>query len=180
MNVIFTSKETKISGGLKGFIKEKLIPIESIEGPIIDAEVIIVKEKINHSVEIFIKTKINSYKSKESHAILKQAVRKVLRNLKKQIKKNKAKLKDKKRINRKKGLDSQELDSVYTGDSSQNGQKIEIVKNYSSKPLTVMEAVNLLIESKENALLFRNSSNDKTAVVYYKRKNSVALIEEEN
>ena len=63
MNIKYTSKNTKFTGALKGFTEERLEILEKIDGPIIDGEVIISKEKLNHSIEIKLKTNCPIYNS---------------------------------------------------------------------------------------------------------------------
>jgi len=183
MNVIFTAKNIKLSGAIKGFIREKLLPLEKIEGPIIDVEVIINKEKINYVAELLIKTKLNYYQSKQSHKILKQALRESLKNIRRQIKKNKAMIKDKKRIlSRSRQREQTTPAEGYVDPATRASQPpvpVEMVSNYLSKPVTIAEAVEHLKKSGENALLFKNRENKKTSVVFYNRKKSVCLIEEE-
>ena len=43
MNINFTSKEAKFPGALKGFVEESLTPLEKIEGPILDVEILVDK-----------------------------------------------------------------------------------------------------------------------------------------
>lgn len=178
MNIKYTSKDIKFTGALKGFTEERLEILERIDGPIIDGEVIISKEKLNHSIEIILKTKLNSYSVKSKHPILKQALRKNLLNLKSQVKKNKSKLKNKKRRISKESIKNNITEKEKTSKSIKEvANHLTISQNFSPKPISVEEAVMRLKECGDNAYLFRNLDNENITVVFYNKDKHISMIE---
>ena len=178
MRINFTSKETKFPGALKGFVEESLTPLEKIEGPILDVEILVDKEKLNFITDILVKTKSHSYQSKGENKILKQSIRKSIKNIKNQIKRNKSKVKDKKRIFGSKKIQQVDDQLISGVERNVNNDRVALVENFSAKPVTVKEAVFFLKESGERAFLFRNDSTKKISVIYFNSDETIAMIEE--
>lgn len=183
MSISFTGKNLKLTGAQKGFTEKKLRAIEKISGDIIAADVILTQGKLDVKVEINIKTKLYNYNVEENDPILKQAVRSALANLKKQVKKNKDKIKEEKKRERS-NLQKKDYAFVEEQDDSPDKSKkdidnITILNNYSKKPLSIEEAAFYLKDSNENAYMFRNSDTDKATVIFYNKNNSLSIIEED-
>ncbi len=183
MSISFTGKNLKLTGAQKGFTEKKLRAIEKISGDIIAADVILTQGKLDVKVEMNIKTKLYNYNVEENDPILKQAVRSALTNLKKQVKKNKDKIKEEKKRERsnlpKTDYDFIEKQNDSPDKSKKDIDKITILNNYSKKPLSIEEAAFYLKDSSENAYMFRNSDTDKTTVIFYNKNNSLSIIEED-
>jgi putative sigma-54 modulation protein len=187
MSINFTTKNVKMPGALKAFIEKHLQDIEKIAGTIIDAEVIVNEEKLSFKIEISLKTRLNSFYAEDRNKILKQAVRNTLNTLRTQAKKNKEKLKEeKKRTNgngffkRTFGFMSGERNEAPEGDEAAKAARpdnIIISDNFSSKPITVEEAVFFLKESRENGYMFINSETNRLAAIFLGKNGSIALIE---
>jgi putative sigma-54 modulation protein len=187
MSINFSTKNIKIPGALKAFIEKHLVDIEKIAGAIIDAEVIINEEKLSYKVEISLKTRLNSFYAEERNKILKQAVRNTLATLRSQAKKNKEKLKEEKKrtggngfFKRTLGFMAWEKRAAPDGDESAEAPKpgkIIISENYSSKPITVEEAVFFLKESGENGYMFVNAETNRLAAVFFGKNDGISLIE---
>jgi putative sigma-54 modulation protein len=193
MSINFSTKNIKIPGALKAFIEKHLYDIEKIAGAIIDAEVIVNEEKLSYKVEISLKTRLNSFYAEERNKILKQAVRNTLATLRSQAKKNKEKLKEEKKRTGSNGFfkrtlgfmagekrEAPEGDAAPEGDDSADAPKpghIVISENYSSKPITVEEAVFFLKESGENGYMFVNAETNRLAAVFFGKKGGISLIE---
>jgi putative sigma-54 modulation protein len=182
MSISFTAKNLKLTGAQKGFTEKKLRAIEKISGDIIAADIIITQGKLDVKVEINVKTKSFNYNIEENDPILKQAIRAALANLKKQVKKNKDKIKEEKKRERasvhKNEYDPGDYDTD-TDSTIKDIDKITISNNYSKKPLSVEEAVFYLKDSKENAYMFRNSDTNKLAVIFVNANNALSIIEAE-
>jgi len=168
-------------GALKAFIEKHLLDIEKIAGAIIDAEVIVNEEKLSFKVEISLKTHLNSFYAEDRNKKLKQAVRNTLTTLRSQAKKNKEKLKEEKKRTNGKGffkrtmrLMAAERNEPETIPMAEN---IIISDNFSSKPISVEEAVFFLKESGENGYMFINSETNRLAAVFLGKKGSISLIE---
>jgi ribosome hibernation promoting factor len=187
MSINFSTKNIKIPGALKAFIEKHLVDIEKIAGAIIDAEVILNEEKLSYKVEISLKTRLNSFYAEDRNKILKQAVRNTLAILRNQAKKNKEKLKEEKKrtgsdgfFKRTLGFMAGEKRAAPEGDERTGATKpgnIVISENYSSKPVTVEEAVFFLKESGENGYMFVNAETNRLAAVFFGKNGAVSLIE---
>jgi ribosomal subunit interface protein len=181
MSINFTTKNVKMPGALKAFIEKHLQDIEKIAGAIIDAEIIVNEEKLSFKVERSLKTRLNSYYAEDHNKILKQAVRNTIATLRSQAKKNKEKLKEEKKRTSSKGFFKRTLElmageRIETAEAARPGN-ILISDNFSSKPITVEEAVFFLKESGENGYMFINSETNRLAAVFFGKKGSISLIE---
>lgn len=181
MSINFTTKNVKMPGALKAFTEKHLLDIEKIAGAIIDAEVIVNEEKLSFKVEISLKTRLNSFYAEDRNKKLKQAVRNTLTTLRSQAKKNKEKLKEEKKRTSGKGFFKRTL-GLMAGERNEPettpaAENIIISDNFSSKPITVEEAVFFLKESGENGYMFINSETNRLAAVFLDKKGSISLIE---
>jgi putative sigma-54 modulation protein len=180
MSISFTARNVKLTGAQKGFAEKKLRAIEKISGDIIAANVIVTKGKLDVKVEINVKTKLFNYNIEENDPILKQALRASLSNLKKQVKKNKDKIKEEKKRERANiGKNDFMNEETYEKPDKKDIDNITISNNYSKKPLSVEEAVFYLNDSQDNAYMFRNSETNKVSVVFFNKNNTISIIEEE-
>jgi len=177
MSISFTAKNLKLTGAQKGFTEKKLRAIEKISGDIIAANVIVTQGKLDVKVEINVKTKLYNYNIEENDPILKQALRAAIANLKKQVKKNKGKIKEEKKRERANGRKEYLAEDNY--EDMDKKDNIIISNNYSKKPLSVEEALFYLNESNDNAYMFRNSETNKLSVVFNNKNNSISIIEED-
>jgi putative sigma-54 modulation protein len=188
MSINFTTKNVKMPGALKAFIEKHLLDIEKIAGAIIDAEVIINEEKLSFKVEISLKTRLNSFYAEDRNKKLKQAVRNTLATLRSQAKKNKEKIKEEKKRTSSKGFFKRTLgfmageknEAPERGEAAETakpGNSILISDNFSSKPITVEEAVFFLKESGENGYMFVNSETNRLAAVFLGKNGGISLIE---
>jgi len=178
MNITFTSKNTKLTGALKGFVEKNLKNIERITGNVINSEVIVSQEKLDYKVEIKLRTRLNSYFIEARDQKLKQAFRTSLDILKSQAKKNKEKMKkDKKRIKRKNIFNKFVPYKRYETEKNIKSEKIIISDNFSRKPLSVEEAVFFLKDSGENAYMFTNMETNNISVVFINKKGETSIIE---
>jgi putative sigma-54 modulation protein len=181
MSINFTTKNVKMPGALKAFIEKHLHDIEKIAGSIIDAEVIINEEKLSYKVELSLKTRLNSFYAEDNSKKLKQAVRNTLNTLRSQAKKSKEKLKEEKKRTSSNGFFKRTL-GFMAGEKNEPETKpaaenIIISDNFSSKPITVEEAVFFLKESRENGYMFINSETNRLAAIFLGKNGSIALIE---
>jgi putative sigma-54 modulation protein len=187
MSINFSTKSIKMPGALKAYTEKHLRDIEKIAGAIIDAEVIIDEEKLVYKVEISLKTRLNKFYAEDRNKILKQAVRNTLATLRSQAKRNKEKLKEEKKRTMDRGFFRRTL-GFMTGERTEapegNGlagpsrpAKILISDNYSTKPISVEEAVFFLQESGENGYMFVNSETNRLAAVILGKNGSISLIE---
>ena len=187
MSINFSTKNVKMPGALKAYVEKHLQDIEKIAGAIIDADVIINEEKLSFKVEISLKTRLNSFYAEDRNKILKQAVRNTLATLRSQAKKNKDKIKEEKKrtidrgfFKRTLGFMTGERNEAPAGDEPADTAKpahILISDNFSTKPITVEEAVFFLKESGENGYMFVNSETNRLATVILGKNGSISLIE---
>jgi len=183
MSINFTAKSVKMTGALKAYTEKNLETIAKISGEIIDAEIIVSEEKLVFRVEMSVKTKTSSFHVEAKDAILKQALRTALTNLKTQAKKNKEKTKEeKKRGVKEKGVfrrftGEPEAEPAETPQKETVIPKITVSYNYSKKPITIDEAFFFLKESGENAYMFTNSETKKMSVIFFDNKKKLSIIE---
>lgn len=181
MSINFTTKNVKMPGALKAFIEKHLQDIEKIAGAIIDAEIIINEEKLSFKVEISLKTRLNSFYAEDRNKLLKQAVRNTLATLRSQAKKNKEKLKEEKKRTSDKGFFKRTLEFMAgeknEAENTRIAGNIIISDNFSTKPISVEEAVFFLKESGENGYMFINSETSRLAAVFLGKKGNISLIE---
>jgi ribosomal subunit interface protein len=187
MSINFSTKNIKMPGALKAYIEKHLQDIEKLAGAIIDAEVIVNEEKLLFRVEISLKTRLNSFYAEDRNKLLKQAVRNTLATLRSQAKKSKEKLKEEKKRNNDRGFFKRTL-GFMTGEKNEAPEGYEAAKpprldnilisdNFSSKPISVEEAVFFLKESGENGYMFVNSETNRLAGVFFGKKGTISLIE---
>jgi ribosomal subunit interface protein len=169
----------KIPGALKAYVEKQLSDIEKISGDIIDSEATVGEEKLGYRVELTLKTKTNSYHIQDKNLILKQAFRSALSTLKTQAKKSKEKLKDEKKRKGKTDIFKRftfRSEKPEPAEAAGN-DTVTLIKNFSSQPLSVEDAIFRLKESGENAYLFLNLETDLVSVVFFNKDSGISLIE---
>ena len=174
MNFKITGRNVNLGSSEIEFAVKKLSKIEKMLSEIVDAEIIVSKEKINFVVDINVKSKIALINAKERGKNLKSTLKAAFDSILKQAKKEKEKIKEGKR-KREKG-EVYERESAST-ESAQETPTLYYSENYTMKPISVGEAISYLENSEDPVFAFKNIDTGWFSVVFKRGENEIGIIE---
>ncbi len=167
-------KNLDSSEDLKAYVQSKLDRFDKfLDNPAM-ATVVLSMEKFRRIAEINISGDKLNIKGKEETEDIYSAVDNVLDKLKKQIKKNKQKIKARRGTRNGKAQIVSGQDSAF--DNLDNEVQIR-VKNIEYKPMDVEEAVMQMDIVNNNFLVFTNARTDRVNVLYRRADGDYGLIQ---
>jgi len=179
MNIIITGRQIELTDAIKEKIESKLSKLENYIDQNTDVKVTVSAKKERQTIEVTIRT-INGpvIRAEDTQEDLYAAIDLVTDKLKRQIRKYKKRLQDKKQDNMSiRFLDVAEEDG-FDDDSDYNDELvIERRKKFSLKPMTEEEAVLQMDLVGHDFYMFRNTDTDEIAVVYKRNNGGYGIIE---
>ncbi len=165
MEIRFIGRHYDIPEALKKRAERKIAKLKKWLGDIQHVEIILSQEKYRHTAEVMIKGGIFEFRAKETTDEMLSSLNKAFDIIEKQIKKEKEKRRAKKKSS-----------PPQPSSPSPQGPRVLQSNAYSSKPLTLEEAIAEMEERGEDLLVYRNSSTHKVNVVY-RKGNDYYLVE---
>ena len=159
MNIIITGRQIELTDAIKEKIESKLSKLENHIDQNTDVKVTVSAKKERQTIEVTIRT-INGpvIRAEDTQEDLYAAIDLVTDKLKRQIRKYKKRLQDKKQDN-------------------MSIRFIERLKKFSLKPMTEEEAVLQMDLVGHDFYMFRNTDTDEIAVVYKRNNGGYGIIE---
>ena len=174
MNFKITGRNLSIGSSEREFAVKKLSKIEKMLTEIVDAEIIISKEKINFVIDINIKSKIAHLNAKERGKNLKATLKAAFESILKQAKKEKEKIKEGKRKREKtEAIFEKEIER----EESLSTPTLYYSENYTMKPISIKEAISFLENSEDPVFAFKNIDTGMFSVVFKRGENEIGIIE---
>jgi len=173
MNFKITGRNTRVGSSEREFAVKKLSKLEKMLTEIVDAEIIVSKEKINYVIDVNIKSKIAHLNAKERGKNLKSTLKSAFDSILKQAKKEKEKIKEGKRKREKSEL-------IFEKESEERESDIPTLyysENYTMKPITVKEAISFLEHSDDPVYAFKNIDTGLFSVVFKRGNKEIGIIE---
>lgn len=179
MQITTTFRHTEPSDALKAYAEEKLERVRKYIDEPITAQVFLTVEKIRHSADVTITAKGITIKASEETNDMYAAIDMVMDKIERQLQRYKERLKD-----HKPGSETSErmfLKSVVEAESIETRSEPVIIKSstFSTKPMSVDEAVMQMDLLHKDFLVFTNSVNDAINVIYRRKDGNFGLIEPE-
>lgn len=164
MEFVFASKNIELTDAIKDYVQKKIGKLEKI-CDIMKAEVMISVEKYRHIADVKLITKKDTIKATETSRDLYASIDLLYDNLERQIKKNKERKTEKRKIS-----GPIEVASEFEG--------LNIVrKRIDEKPINIEEALSLVQKSNDGVLVFYNSETENVNVLYKNSDGSYTLVE---
>ena len=173
MQTSVTFKNIDPSDHIKSYVSEKLNRFDKYLYNPAEANVVLSVEKFRHIAEINIVGDRLSINGKEETEDMYSAIDITLDKLEKQIKKNKAKVRDR-RSGKGKAREGR-IPESFTADEDQ--EKQVIVKNIDYKPMDTDEAVMQMELANGNFLVFTNARSGMVNVIYRRKDGNYGLIQ---
>jgi putative sigma-54 modulation protein len=174
MKINITSRHEKLTEGLKNHVEEKIERVERFVGKIKEAHVILNFEKKVHLCEVVLIAKDLKLAAKASSRDMYQSIDAALGRLETQAQKQKDK-----RTSHHRSEGGRGTRGIVPEPAETEDVKVVKTKKFAVKPMTVEEAALQLSVSKDVFLVFYNSENERTSVVYKRTDGHVGLIEPE-
>lgn len=175
MQTSLTFKNLDPSENLKSYVQNKLDRFDKfLDNPAI-ATVVLSVEKFRHIAEVNINGDRLSIQGKEETNDMYSSIDMVLDKLKKQIKKNKQKMKKKRGGARVKGKDIVSDEIIQSSDSKTT--RLVDIKNIDYKPMDIEEAILQMDVVNNSFLVFTNSKTERVNVLYRRNDGDYSLIQ---
>ena len=174
MQTSVTFKNIDPSDHLKAYVSDKLDRFDKFLDNPAEANVVLAVEKFRHIAEINIAGDRLTIVGSEQTNDMYSAIDMALDKLEKQIKKNKAKIRERRMAakNRNRSM-LDEADNLPDEDAE---RQIKI-RNIEYKPMDIEEAVLQMDLIEDNFLVFTNARNDQINVLYRRRDGHYGLIQ---
>lgn len=191
-NIKITGRQVEVTDSMKDYAMEKISKIERFMDRIIDINVIMDIQKIDHRVEIILKAGHTKITSQASTQDMYASIDKAIAKLEAQIRRYKSKLQDHHAKSRaiidmnvnvlRRPTAEEELElEIEEEEGALNGEGVvhEIVKQEKRplKTLTYDEAVMKMELSQDAFLIFKNEEDQKLKVIYRRQDGHYGIIE---
>ncbi len=184
-NIQITGRHVEITESMKDYAIEKISRIERILNRIIDVNVIMDIQRLEHRVEIILKAGNTSIRSKASTTDMYVSIDQAVDKLETQILKYKSKIQDHHAkghaiLNMPVNIISKEEDfEVQEDNESQRFKPHKVIKQKTIplKMLTYDEAVMKMELSDDSFMLFKNEVDQKLKVIYKTKDGNYGIIE---
>ena len=177
MQTSVTFKNLDPSDNLKAYARDKLDRFDKYLDNPAEATIVLTVEKFRHIAEINIFGDRLNIIGREETSDMYSAIDMALDKLEKQIKKNKAKIRERRTASKVRAKEMiAEKTAVPEGDS---GRQVR-VKNIEYKPMDIEEATMQMDLVTDNFLVFTNAKTDRVNVLYRRKDGHYGLIEPSN
>ena len=170
MNINVIGRKVNLRDNFKVLVNKKLAKFQKIFDENAEATVKVTLEKSTQIVEITIKQRGVIYRAEADAPEMNEALDIVISKLQKQIRKNKTKLENLKKVTQ------VEFSEEYY-DEPEEAHKITKVKKFSLKPMNVDEAILQMQLLGHEFFMFKDDTSGKISVVYKRRDGDFGLIE---
>jgi putative sigma-54 modulation protein len=181
MKVSFTGRNLVVTPAIRDFSRERLERLERALDGIVEAHVILMKEKYRHVAEVVVKGRrlllSGTQETEDMYTSISKAIDKIEHQAKKQREKRVATAR--RRAATRKAIpapgngEKPEADVVA---SLEGGQVMLRDDDYPRKPMTVEEAAMMLQDGKRAFLVFRDSGSRRIGVVYRRADGHLGLV----
>ena len=177
MQISFTFRNTESEDWLKEHINKRLLRLKKHTDKPIEVNVILSVEKFRNVAEVKLSDNGINFNGKEEAKDMIVAVDNVIDKVERQIKKRKEKTRNRKdNSSRDKDISMNEVSSEsYEEDEGQ--PKIAEVRKVVLKPMSVDDAIMEIEGTRNKFVIYRDSSSEKTNVIYRRDDGNYILIE---
>lgn len=173
MNIKIVGRKVTLRENFKSLVEKKLAKFDRIFDEDAEATVTVTLEKNRQTVEITVKQRGMIYRAESTSIEMNEALDVVVSKLGKQIRKNKTRLENSKKV---KSIDMAE--AYY--DEPEEEYYVAKIKRFFVKVMTVEEAILQMNLLSHEFFMFRNDSSGEINVVYKRNDGSYGLLEPES
>ena len=180
MEITTTSRRFKLTPEIKDLAEKRIGKLSRYSDLIREAHLVLAQEKYRHIAELTLHGKGTELISREETAEMASSIDRVVERMERQLKKLSARLKDRKSLRPVPALtviSEQELPEVEV--EEEFSPVVVRGQQFSSKPLSVEEAIRLMREKDWDFLLFPNAKSGLTALVHLRSDGNFGLVETE-
>ncbi len=177
MQITITGRHVEIPDSVKKYAEEKISKLEKYSRRLIEAHIIIEKQKERFIAEVNVVGAYIKFVAKEESGDMHSSIDLVLDNAVRQLKKQR----DKVKTHKFGGFFKKVFSSQVPAEEVKNvdNKKIQVSKYDAGKPKTVDEAIAELDVFKTSLMVFRNAETNDINVVQKKNDGNIVLIEPE-
>ena len=179
MDITVTFRHMEPTESLRTYAEEKVSKIKKYLDFPLEAHVVLTVEKFRHVADVTLSVNGSRIKGVEETEDMYSAIDQVMDKIQKQVKKHRSKIRNRRAV-------SIRDDETLAGEEAEEGTvfvaeepTIEIEKMVA-KPMDPEEAAMQLVMSKQDFLVFRNSSSGEINVIRKRRDGNLGLIEPSN
>ena len=169
MQAIISTRGLSISKSYKDVLTRRLSKLEPMLPHIIEAKIVLSKEKHRRTAALTLVAKRHTFRSAETAGELETAVDMAVDALARQVRE----MKD--RNNRKARNAPRRLPAA--GGAARRAEPDVLVRRVPLKPMSLAEAVDGFQASPDDFVVFTNAATDAVSVLYRRRDGGVGLIE---
>jgi putative sigma-54 modulation protein len=175
MQVIISTRGMTVSKTYKDFITTKLTKLERILPKIIEAKIVLSKEKHRRTAGLTLIAKNHTFRSEETAEDLAVAVDLAVEALRRQVRQTKDRAKRRKGRAPARPAPPVEVPAPLEVPAA---EPEVVVRQVTAKPMSVEEAVDQFrLDEREQFLVFTNAGTDALNVLYRRRDGGLGLIE---
>ena len=182
MKLEITGRNIDVTPAIKDFALDKLSKLRRWIDEIIEIHIILSVEKHRHSAEILVKTRHDSFTSREETGDMYASIGNAVDKLEKQARRSKEKHKARRKHARSTsefpaGEDdgTQLVGEVDTGLA--DVPRIIRMNGFSMKPMSMEDAALKLVDSERDFLVYRDARSQRISVIYRRKDGNLGLIE---
>lgn len=178
MNLTTTARHFKASPELIEHIEEKMIKLKRYFENILDIDVIMSVEKVRHIAEVNLHVQGHLFTAVEEADNMYTSIDKCAKDLERQIKKYKGKLKSNHQNHKRQLKNNFPREFVINAHSVESEEGIEMIEEaaYDLESLNVEEAIKAMKKEKKEFFLFNNSDSGKLSFVYRRTDGNYGVI----
>jgi len=176
MRYDFTGRHIEVTPAIVAHTREHLDKLDRVlDRAPANAHVILTVEKHRHVAEIIITCRDQQFASMFACLDMYQSVTRASDKIHKQV----LKLKEKYRTRNKNSPSTASIGTEPDTPIAPTAQPARIIRSrrYQVKPMTPEEAVDMVLDSRDQFVVFRNSENERIGVVYKRKDGNYGLIE---
>lgn len=171
MKVIIDGRHLHLDDNMRAYAEEKIHKAETYFNGIIEAHMVLFAEKHRRIAEITLSAKRATFHARAETEDLYASIDGAMEKVDTQIRRYKNKIRDRKHQSR------EEIFTVEEDSDSEAEPRIIKVSKFASKPMTVQDAVEQIMFSGDDFLMFSNSETDQVNVVYRRKDGNYGWLE---
>jgi putative sigma-54 modulation protein len=174
MRIQFTARQGHLTPEARSYCEARIADLDRMLGPAADADIILSREKNREKAEIHITGKGADLVVVGESADILVSLGLAFDALEKKLKKEREKFREKKRRG---GRERKDLS--LPGEPAEAGPRVARVDYFSSKPMSMGEALIQIETKKKEVFVFRLESTEKWTVLFRRKNGTFGLVQPE-
>ena len=180
MEITTTSRRFKLTPEIKDMAEKRIAKLSRYADQIREAHLVLAQEKYRHIAELTLHGGGTELTSREETAEMVSSIDRVVDRMERQLKKLNARMRDRKSLRPVPALSVVTEEELPEVEPEEEFSPVVVRGHqFSSKPLSVEEAIRMLREKDWDYLLFPNTRSGHTALVHLRSDGNFGLVETE-